>query len=95
MFMGTSWEIALRWMSQNTIDGKSPFVQVIRNGLVPSDNQLLLEQMLTQSCCFWAFGLWLVEQFPPIYRETTDWIELKFGGSIAHYGTHQAWLIFG
>ena len=39
-------------------------------------------------------GLWLVKQFPHISSQTTDWIELKFGGW-SHYGTLQVWLTFG
>ena len=39
-------------------------------------------------------GLWLVEQFPRICRQTVDWIGLKFGGPLYH-GLPPVWLTFG
>ena len=54
--------------------------------------------LINFQACFDEFppflGLWLLEQFLCISRQTADWIELKFGGWIL-YGTPQAWLTFG
>ena len=53
---------------------------------------LTFGHLLLNSCHLLNF--WLGEKLPYIYRQTTDLIELKFGGPI-HYGPPLAWLTFG